>query len=515
MSSVLPLELLLIVAESLNARDLHAFVRGAPFMAGNLTYTRHLLAAADAGGNHLVHLLARNGEDALLGLLFPDGDIAGSGSNFILRHKQALLTRSANAKGATSLLLAAEGGHMAVVQRILRWPDVDVNHQDHDGCRAVELAAKEGHTEIVSLLLNRPESTLDWNHSRRSNPLCLAVANGHEETVRRMLERHGHQISVNSRAVNGHTPLCHAIVGGCDALIELLAQQPGLDVNLPIDFAATALHLAARHQNETAVKAILAHPSVDPNCQNLYGQTALNEAVYLSGQATVDLLLGDPRTDVNIGNCTGASALVSAVKKGQEWAIRRVLERHDVAADQPDHWGMNALSWAAFLGRAGVVQMLLDREDVDPGVQDEDGLAPLSMATQRGWYQVAAVLLMHPKVDVNAEDNFGWTALAHARNAPIDQSGPLMMLLLTHGATMTLYPEMSINFETLAEAEIALDLVKAMVTDQDLEGYMTRRFGQERTQRAYDNGEMGVRELLFRQTRANDRRISGMFGGFF
>ncbi|KAH0499070.1 hypothetical protein TgHK011_006286 [Trichoderma gracile] len=506
MSSVLPIELLLIIAESLNARDLFAFVRAVPCLAGELTYTRHLLAAPDEYGNSLVHLLARNGEDAALELMFPESIIEESRSNDILRQKQALLASSANRKGATPLLRAAEGGHMAVVEKILGWPGVDLNHEDHEGCTAVDLAARQGHTEMVSLLLGRPEWTVDWNvANRRANPLCLAVANGRLETARRILERHGDRIGVNSKSASGRTALCYAIDRGDDDLLALLLEQPELDVNLAASFAVTALHLAVRKQYPAAVKAILAHPNVDPNRQDVAQQTALHEAVFYADE-TMRLLLEDPRVDVNIGNCYGATPLINAVKRGSDIAVLALLQRPDIVPDKKDGIGMTALAWAAHLGCWGSLRRLLDRQDVDPNTRDDDGVTPLSMAVQRRWYSVTETLLENPSVRVNDEDDWGWTALAHANHTPAGWDGPSVSLLLSCGATMTMYPEMTVRLDTLSDAEIALDLVEAMVEDQDLERYMIRRFGHERTEEAYSHGEMGVRALLFRQTRAAARR---------
>ncbi|EGR50692.1 uncharacterized protein TRIREDRAFT_58115, partial [Trichoderma reesei QM6a] len=237
---------------------------------------------------------------------------------------------------------------MAVVEKILRWPGVDLNHEDHEGRTAVDVAAKEGHTEIVSLLLERPELTVDWNDgNRRANPLCLAIASGHVETARRIIERHGNRISVNSKSAHGRTPLCHAIDRGHDALLALLLEQPELDVNLAVDFAATALHLAA---------------------------------VYLADESMLRLFLRHPRIDVNVRNCHGATPLVNAVKRGYGISVLLLLQHPNIVPDRKDDVGMTALSWAAHLGSYNVVKMLLNRQDVDPNARDDDGMTPLSIA---------------------------------------------------------------------------------------------------------------------------------------
>lgn len=98
-------------------------------------------------------MLALNGEETLLKSLFPDDILQRSfgSQDGIPGLKQMLLTRSVNDEGATRIHLAAEKGHIAIVEWIAKCPGVDLTCEAQRTC--VGLAAMAGQTEVVSLLL--------------------------------------------------------------------------------------------------------------------------------------------------------------------------------------------------------------------------------------------------------------------------------------------------------------------------------------------------------------------------
>ena len=63
-----------------------------------------------------------------------------------------LNVNAANDGGWTALMLAADGGHAAVVTALLAYPGVDVNAANAHGRTARALAKARGHARIASLL---------------------------------------------------------------------------------------------------------------------------------------------------------------------------------------------------------------------------------------------------------------------------------------------------------------------------------------------------------------------------
>ncbi|KAM0451106.1 hypothetical protein ACHAPV_010179 [Trichoderma viride] len=502
MSTVLPIDILLKVAQHQDCNEQYAFLRACPLLAGHLGYSRHLLAEKDSNGNNLVHILAQNGEEALLKSLFPDNIMETSfGSGDGIPHlKQTLLTRSINDEGATPIHLAAEKGHLATVEWIAKCPAVDLTCEDKSGLTCIRRAAKAGQTEVTRLLLDNPNLTTDWNaNDHRSNPLCQAAEQGHLETVRAILEHHGEKVNVNSPGFRGIRALSLAVLRKREAVFDMLLQRTDIDVNARDDLDNSPLHLALRSKNHAALKLLLAHSDVNPNLQDPFGYTPLQEAVCRGDEVAVTLLLEHPRTDVNTGDRTKVTPLIKAVQECHKQIAELLLERPDIQADQKDCCGMTAFAWAAFLGRSKIADMLLERPDVDPNSRDEDGMTPLSLAIQAGSGDIAGHLVYRDDVEINARDKFGWTALAHARCAPGGTSMFLTQMLLKEGATMELYPEWHI-MSSSTHPDIAMDMVAAMIGGRDLEAYMVERFGQDKVDEALRHGQPGLEALLFQKT---------------
>ncbi|KAK6452264.1 hypothetical protein FP744_10008515 [Trichoderma asperellum] len=469
MPTTLPVEILLHIAQYLDCNGQYALLRACPFLAGDFSYSRHLLADTDSSnGNNLVHILAQNGEEALLKSLFPDDDVERSFCvrNVIPRLKQMLLTRSFNDEGATPIHLAAEKGHLAIVEWIAKRPAVDLSFEDRAGATCVERAARAGQTEVVSLLLDNPNLTTNWNANQAvESPLPGC----------RIWPR---------RDPYGITALGLAVLRDHEAITEMLLQQKDIDISAEDYLGNSTLHMAVRSKNHAALKLLLEHPDADPNVRDWYGHTPLQEAVSMGDEAMVRLFLKHPGTDVNFGNGKQVTPLIKA----------------------KDYCGMTAFAWAAFLGRVEIAEMLLQRPDVDPNSRDEDGVTPLSHSMHAGWEDVAEFLVNRDDVEINAQDNFSWTALAHAKSGPDGISILLMKMLLQRRATMELYPEMLVMDKPVMHSDIAIDMVASIIDDHDLEAYMVKRFGQEKTDKALMDGENGVRTLLFRDTRATRMR---------
>ena len=72
---------------------------------------------------------------------------------------------------------------------------------------------------------------------------------------------------VNQRDAGGYTGLMRAVVMAHEAVVELLLQQPGLDVNLADEENhQTAPHGACQEAHAGIVRRLLAHPTL--TCHN-------------------------------------------------------------------------------------------------------------------------------------------------------------------------------------------------------------------------------------------------------
>ena len=89
---------------------------------------------------------------------------------------------------------------------------------------------------------------------------------------------------------------------GHEAAVELLLQEPGLDVNLAsLGTGRTALHWACYKGHAGIVRRLLAHPSLTcHNYRNSNGQTALQEAVFNDNVGCVLEMVAVLRVDLDM-----------------------------------------------------------------------------------------------------------------------------------------------------------------------------------------------------------------------
>ena len=103
------------------------------------------------------------------------------------------------------------------------------------------------------------------------------------------------------------------------AVIRLLLEQEGIDINICDNYGQTALHWAAKFaKNSKCIAILLAHPELTSqtvNKKNIWGYTPLLSAVWGGGAGCVQVLINDARTDLNIKNDYGESPLMFAVKR--------------------------------------------------------------------------------------------------------------------------------------------------------------------------------------------------------
>lgn len=223
--------------------------------------------------------------------------------------------------------------------------------------------------------------------------LCIAALRGKVAAAKLLLEAKAHvnqQCEPGDRGVSaGDTPLAIAATGGSNEMVQLLLQQPGIDVDLPNDrretplllasinkhtsivrqllaakasvqrvdrHANTSLVLAARHRHLGAVHLLLQY-GAPVNHRNKRGHTAFYYAVHREDESVATALL-QANANVDQANNGGRSALMAAAGEGQLTMVRLCLAAGaDVARE--DSSRQTALHYAARGGDMAIVDELL------------------------------------------------------------------------------------------------------------------------------------------------------------
>ncbi|XP_006778323.1 PREDICTED: ankyrin repeat domain-containing protein 6 isoform X2 [Myotis davidii] len=173
--------------------------------------------------------------------------------------------------GRTPLHLAANKGHLAVVQILLK-AGCDLDVQDDDGNTALHEASWHGFSQSVKLLVKAGANVLAKNKAGNT-ALHLACQNSHSQSTRVLL------------------------LGGSRA-------------DLKNNAGDTCLHVAARYNHLSIIKVLLsAFCSVHE--KNQAGDTALHVAASLNHKKVVKILL-EAGADVTIVNNAGQTPLETA-----------------------------------------------------------------------------------------------------------------------------------------------------------------------------------------------------------
>jgi len=162
----------------------------------------------------------------------------------------AYVWRKDAARRNVDLLTAAEAGHVATVDRLLR-AGANINARWVDDSTPLFVAARAGHAAVVERLLEAGADPHE-SHTAMGSPLHTAVIGGRVDVVRLLLAR---GVDANARSAAGDPMLCLAAVRGCETVRMLL--EAGANPNATCADGTTPLMLA--DDNPAAVRLLLAY----------------------------------------------------------------------------------------------------------------------------------------------------------------------------------------------------------------------------------------------------------------
>lgn len=294
----LPLELLLLVAEGLDAATLSTFLSTSDvatatlFAAAPSLITRNPTLLHHAAAKNYSHLLPQ-----------------------LLRH---IPITTLDPRSFTALYRAAESGSLDTLNLLL-----------HSGAQAqpravrgvflelpLAVAARNGHLSVVKALLSHPSTT----PASRWSALVSASSGGHLDVVTLLMRQRGEPRSVLT------TSLCAASAGGHFNVITHLLSHTAVEAHLPDSEGSTPLHHAAKNGRVEVVRMLLGIGRVRRwiDAQDCYGWTALHWAKNTGGKAVADVLVAGG-ADVEVCNDDGLMAGGESEEVSCGWEARSGL----------------------------------------------------------------------------------------------------------------------------------------------------------------------------------------------
>jgi ankyrin repeat protein len=335
-----------------------------------------------------------------------------------LRAELLDITTERDGHNRSSLILAAERGHLPVVKLILgQKPDLEA--KDDSGNTALIAASAMGHTAIVRLLLDRGANPNAKNKEEES-ALTEAARNGRNDVVKLLLERGANVKAMNAK---GSTPLLLAAYKGNTEIVRMLLEG-GSDVTAKDFRGRTALSNASRFGHLDVVRILMSRV---PRKKDLTVGNDLFRAVLVGDVSSVKRVLDsgarlDARTPYKDTPLTLAAALGHT-------NILKLLIKRGAKVNARIGYNSTALAWAANNGKAGAVKVLLDN-GAEVNARNNGGATPLTYAAQNGYRSIVEQLCKHG-ADVNIR--------SRRRNTPLIQASAkghaeIVRLLLDKGA---------------------------------------------------------------------------------
>ncbi|KAG2006881.1 ankyrin repeat domain-containing protein 50 [Coprinopsis cinerea AmutBmut pab1-1] len=261
------------------------------------------------------------------------------------------------------------------------------------------VAAQYGHVEVIDRLLKLGRLAI-----------LKSVLGGHSKPGLHLLTG-----QINLRDSAGKTALITASMHAQDEAVQRLLQHPDVDVNAKSNLGYTALRCA---RTEETLDSLLARKDIQVNSQDEEGVTMLmSVSKSPGGEWAVERLLS--RRDVKVGaTCKkGWTALMYAADVGHAPAIRLLLQHKDARPNHQARDGTTALMLAAENGHEAAVEGLLEDEGIDVNVAiGWAGITALMLASTPG---VVSLLLRSKGIRTDMKDKYGYTALTSAKRYPL------------------------------------------------------------------------------------------------
>ncbi|RXI04388.1 hypothetical protein DVH24_038662 [Malus domestica] len=315
-------------------------------------------------------------------------------------------------RGNTVLHLAANTGHMQLIQLItLNFPAL-VRKQNDDGELPLHVAASAGHISAVRYLVDTAQgNTFNEKDGRGNTALHVAVENNHQDVVMFLVGKDGS--TSHSTNNSSKTPLCMAAE---TANLELVKAMVANTPNSTADANSDLLE-----------KILSKMDSADLiNSTDQEWMTPLTLAAYIGNYVAVRVLLHKFSGLAYKGDENQFLPIHLASKKGHCRVVEEFLNHCPDLRESCDSEGRNILHVAAAHGRVKVVRYIIGKRNLQvlSKQRDQSGNTPLHIAVQN-WHPKIVIILSlfhaYERANLNSLNNAGMTALDLVEKTEVDK----------------------------------------------------------------------------------------------
>ena len=250
----------------------------------------------------------------------------------LLLKQPKLDINSVNKIGDTALHVAGFSGNLWAVKKLVSDPRIKtLNSRNNDGQTPLIGAVRMGDVDCVRELVKIPGVDLH-KISPQGRTLEEMVCDACDENEPKVIDKKAEIVSMIKNARNARLKKNKVFVQYCmDGKVEEAKQAliDGQDPNEKAEeyHSCTPLALAVIKKQNVIVELLLEQPQIDLNCANNNGDTALHDACFFNNPLAVANLGSDPRIrTVNSRNKNGVKPLMHAVENENVECVREVVK---------------------------------------------------------------------------------------------------------------------------------------------------------------------------------------------
>lgn len=319
---------------------------------------------------------ARNGEDVLVEELLRTGVQPDSKAiNF-----------------QTPLSIAAQLGHLRVVEHLSGDGRVDINVKGKGLRTPLSMAAGNGHSEIVKLLLTYDHVEADSADSENQTPLFWAIRCRHRDVVR--LFTKDRRVNINHVDRHGCTAFSWSAQEGDPDIVADLLNLRDIDVERADKSGRTPFSRVAELGHTSVIRQLIKSTKLKTSrsCKDNSGRNPYSWAAWRGRDKVIKILIKYNVPGVDEEDESNWTPLFWALDNPNEEAFSTLIDSGKVDVNHRDHSGCTALYWTARYGNVDKMRLLLAAKGIDAQARNRDGLTPLEYAQSFGQYGIAREL---------------------------------------------------------------------------------------------------------------------------
>ncbi|XP_067667462.1 ankyrin repeat domain-containing protein 50-like [Haliotis asinina] len=358
--------------------------------------------------------------------------------------------------GDNILHIACRGGHVVMVKYIISQDIVDINSKGR-GARSVGMvAAQVGYRSIFDLCACAG-CNLTAVDAKGNNILHVAILGGHTRMVKHVLaQRH---VNINSRGMNGKTPLIFAAFKGHKDVFDSILDEGG-DPSLVDKKGDNILHWVCRGGHVEMVKYVISQNFTDINSRGHYGMTPIMVVAFKGNRRVFDLVLSKGAdTSLVDNNCD--NILHWVCRGGQVEMVKYVISQNFTDINSRGHYGMTPIMVAAVQGHRQVYDLVMSKGG-DASLVDTYGDNILHWVCRGGHVEMVKYIISQNFTDINSKGEYGRTPMMVAA---VKGHRRVLDLVMSKGGDASLVDTHGDNILHLASGQGHVTMVKHILSN--------------------------------------------------